>query len=247
VTSTEALRIAADARAKGIRADLTRADLTRADLTRADLTDAYLSGADLTDANLSGANLSWSDLAGANLTRADLAGAYLTRADLTGADLTDANLTGVDLSWANLAGANLAGANLAGAYLAGAYLTRADLTGANLAGADLTNTCLDLSATPNGDVSAFERAPDDDAYVIGYRTRNKPYMGGPDYVDGETYTAPWFSVSATDCHPGLYLQPERDGIEGDAIRCRALVADGHRAGTKWRFRAFTVLGPAVSS
>jgi len=178
---------------------------------------------------------SWADLCGADLRGANLRGANLSWADLRGA-----NLRGADLRWAYLSWANLCGADLRGADLSGADLSGADLRGANLSGADLSETCLDPSRAPNGDTAGF--APDGE-HVIGYRTRGQPTMGGPAYEDGQEYAAPWFSTADTECHPGRYLCPTAEGMT-DPIRVRALAADVHRAGSKWRCRKFTVMGSA---
>jgi len=184
-------------------------------------------------ADLGGANLSETDLRRASLRGASLRGADLGGANLGGANLSETNLRGADLRWADLRGADLSGANLRGANLSWAYLS-----GADLSGADLSETCLDPSRAPNGDTAGF--APDGE-HVIGYRTRGQPTMGGPAYEDGQEYAAPWFSTADTECHPGLYLCPTAEGMT-DPIRVRALAADVHRAGSKWRCKRFTVLG-----
>ena len=190
---------------------------------RADLGGADLGCANLRDANLRGANLGCAYLSGADLTRADLSGANLTRADLTRADLTRADLVS---------------ANLEKADLRGAYLGCADLVDANLSGADLSGTILDPAAVPNGDVVGFVIEGE---YVYGYRTQRQPYMGGSDYENGKIYTAPWFAVGDTECHPGLYLQPTANGLDGEIIKVKALRKDVHKVGLKWRCKGFTVM------
>ena len=97
----ECLKIISEARAKGERPNLSRANLSDANLRRANLSDA-----DLSDANLRRANLSDADLSGADLSGADLSGADLSRASLSGANLSRADLIGANLSGAM--GADLA-------------------------------------------------------------------------------------------------------------------------------------------
>jgi len=165
------------------------------------------------------------DLSGANLR-----GAYLSGADLSGADLSGATLSGAYLIRADLTRANLSGADL----------TRADLTRANLSRAYLSGSCLDPSNTPNGATTEFEQ---DGEFVTGYRTRTQPTIGGPDYQDGQTYHAPWFSTCpTTECHPGLYLCPTTNNLYEDIIKVRARATDIHKVGSKWRCKEFTVIG-----
>jgi uncharacterized protein YjbI with pentapeptide repeats len=78
------------------------------------LADAKSKGihADLRGANLDGANLGWANLGGADLGGANLGGANLLGANLRRANLSGANLSGANLSEANLSEANLSGANL---------------------------------------------------------------------------------------------------------------------------------------
>ena len=142
----ECLKIISEARAKGERPNLSRANLSDANLRRANLSDA-----DLSDANLRRANLSDADLSGADLSDADLSDASLSRANLSDADLRRANLSDADLSGANLRRANLSGANLSGADLSRADLRRANLNGANLSGADLSGA--DLSRAMGADLA----------------------------------------------------------------------------------------------
>ena len=225
-------------------AEDNRADLIRANLSGANLSGANLSGADLSGADLYGADLSGADLSGADLSGANLSGANLSGADLYGADLSGANLSGANLSGADLYGANLSGANLSGADLYGADLSGADLYGADLSGANLSNTCLDPFASPNGGVGGFEF---DGEFVIGYRTRKAGHIDI--YRDKRVYSAEWFSVSATECHPGLYLWPTIElarNYSGDEelIRVRTRPCEVHKAGSKWRCRWFEVIGPA---
>jgi hypothetical protein len=199
-------------------------------------------------ANLAGANLAGADLTRANLTRASLAGADLTRAsladaNLTRADLADANLIGANLADANLIGANLVGANLVGANLAGTCLADANLIGANLVG-----TCLDPVAMPSGTGGGWQSA--DAGWVRGWRTERSTMCGAQEYLPGHEYVAPWFSVSNTECHPGLYLWPTLEqahtwGTEHGSlnlVEVKARPEDIHRAGDKWRCRQFVVVG-----
>ena len=65
MTAADAIRIAKEAREKGVRADLGGADLGGADLGGADLGGADLGGANLRGANLGGADLGGADLRGA--------------------------------------------------------------------------------------------------------------------------------------------------------------------------------------
>ena len=153
-----------------------------------------------------------------------------------------ANLSGMDLSKTDLSGAKLYGANLYGANLSWANLSGAKLYGANLSWANLSGSCLDHEAAANADVYGFAR---DGELVIGYRTRNTKQIGR--YVDGRTYSADFFSVSETECHPGLYLWPTMAlAIEyepnQEIIKVLAPAAHTHHAGEKWRTRWFTVVG-----
>jgi len=196
---------------------------------------AYLQSANLQSANLFGANLSKTNLFGANLRYANL-----WTADLRSADLRSANLESADLRSADLFRADLSEANLFRADLRSANLFRSDLSGANLQG-----TCLDPENIPNGDVVGFERCG---RYVIGYRTRKAGHIGM--YRDGRTYTANFFSVANTECHPGLYIWPtlwqsklfSRMNVEH--IRVYVLPEDVHHAGIKYRCRMFQVIGSA---
>ena len=201
-------------------------------MNREEILQLVLSGKSLSGADLSGADFSWANLTDANLTDANLSGANLSRA----------NLIGANLSRANLSGANLIGANLFGANLYGANLSWANLYGANLSWANLSGSCLDPKASANADVEGFER---DGELVIGYRTRNTKHIGS--YLDGRTYSADFFSVSETECHPGLYLWPTMAlAIEyepnQEIIKVLAPAAHTHHAGAKWRTRWFTVVG-----
>ena len=153
---------------------------------RANLTGAYLTGAKLTLANLTGADLTDADLA---------------RADLTGADLTDADLTDADLARADLTGADLTDADL----------TDADLTGAKLTLAKLTGTCLDPKNKPSGPQGDWSR---DGEFVIAYRTRKSMFIcKTTEYMDGQEYVAPYFSIDQTECHPGLYISRTLDDLQ----------------------------------
>jgi hypothetical protein len=184
------------------------------------------------------ADLSGADLSGARLSDADLSGADLTRTRLSGANLSYADLSYADLTRTRLSGANLSGADLSYAKLSGADLTRTRLWKTNVA-----NTCLDPNNQPNGDIAGFERCG---RYVVGYRSRQAGHIDK--YRDGRTYTADWFSIADTECHPGLYIWPTIEAslawIDGYHIRVYVLPEDVHRAGAKWRCRMFKVVGSA---
>ena len=141
-----------------------------------------------------------------------------------------AYLSYADLSYADLRGANLRGTNL----------SYADLRGTNLRGTNLYGTILSPTNAPNAIVDAFAHI---DGWVIGYRTAHSPVIGGSGYHDiGTTYTAPYFSTcDITDCHPGLYLWPQRD-MCNNADRIIMVIAwagDVHKTPTKWRCKRFT--------
>lgn len=180
---------------------------------------------------------------GANLEGANLTGANFARANLEGANLAGASLAGANLEGANLTRADLAGASLEGADLEGADLARADLTGAIL-----TDTCLDPSspipAITDDDIVEAGLEIDGD-YVIGWRTARSMHAGSTEYVPGMRYVAAYFSVAATECHPGLYFASrawvQSEYPESDHIRVRCARADLHRAGKKWRCRSFEVI------
>ena len=174
--------------------------------------------------------------------RANLCGANLCGADLYGADLCGADLYRADLYRADLRGADLRGANLRGADLRGANLCGADLCGANLRGADLCETCLDIEFSPNKEIKGFKKVR---GYVIGYRTREAGHI--KEYKDGQFYSADWFSVSDTECHPGLYLWPALEQAKEfsgnvEFIKVRTKPTEVHKAGNKWSCRWFEVLG-----
>ena len=138
-------------------------------------------------------------------------------------------------------------ANLQYANLQGANLRWANLQGANLQGANLTDTCLDPQETPNGDVAGFET---DGKYVYGYRTKKSHFVGTTTYKVGKQYRATIFSVSDTECHPGLYLSSTREevyklvGINVPTVKVRSLAKNVHRAGSKWRTKHFLVVEEA---
>jgi hypothetical protein len=221
-------------------ADLRGANLCYADLRGADLRYANLHYANLYDADLHYADLHYADLHYANLYDADLRYADLYDADLHYANLCYANLHGADLRYADLHGADLHGADLRyadlrGADLHGADLRYADLRGADLHGADLTKTCLDPKNKPNGMVDEFEKQG---KYVIGYRSPNSKIINSNHVWEKEKWhTAPYFSTSNTECHPGLYLKPDYE--LGD-IAVKSLAKDVHKAGSKYRTKKFYV-------
>jgi hypothetical protein len=189
------------------------------------------------------ANLWGTCLKGANLSGASLQEANLWGANLYKVNLQEANLQGANLQEANLQGANLQEANLREANLRGANLREANLRGANLLG-----TCLDPANIPNmKGIDQFERVGDS---YIGYRTRKSVFVGGTVYEDGESYTAPVFSTSETECHPGLYLFPTYDAL-AEYMACndfiqydpiRVMTSAVHGWDGKWRCREFTVIG-----
>ena|GEM_PF-5709961 len=175
-------------------------------------------------ANLAESHIFASDLSHANLSYANLSRAYLERTDFTCTKLEGASLVGASLRKAKLEGA--------------------ELFGANLFHARLENTCLDPLNKPNGDVKGFQRCG---GYVLGYRTRQAGHVD--EYEDGRWYNADWFSTSANDCHPGLYLWPLKAlahewAIDREVIAVYSRPEDVHKAGLKWRTKAFLVLGSA---
>jgi len=135
------------------------------------------------------------------------------------------------------------GTSLSGAYLSGANLYRANLSGANLSGANLSNTVLDPNATLNTPTDWPEI---DEGYAIGYRTREAGHIDK--YRDGRFYSADFFSVCTTECHPGLYLWPtlrhakEYSVNKVEIIKVRTKLSEIHQAGNKYRCRWFEVVG-----
>ena len=117
--------------------------------------------------------------------------------------------------------------------------------GADLHGANLYGTALDPSATPNGEAGLFVGNGDT---VRGYRTRSAGHIDK--YRDDRIYSADWFSISDTECHPGLYLWPTVDmargyASTGELIEVETNREDIHQAGAKWRCRWFRVVGTAT--
>ena len=125
--------------------------------------------------------------------------------------------------------------------------SKANLQGANLQGANLTDTCLDPQETPNGDVAGFETYG---KYVYGYRTKKSHFVGTTTYKVGKQYRAPIFSVSSTNCHPGLYLAPTKKDVYNfvgagvPLVKVRSLAKNVHKAGDKWRTKHFLVVEEA---
>lgn len=156
-------------------------------------------------------------------------------------------LVGASLDDASLDDASLDGASLDRARLNGASLDKASLVGASLDKASLDGTCLDPQA-PIPDATqalvAAGLAPDADGYVFAWRTRTSRCCGTTTYLPGE-YVAPVFSVSPTDCHPGLYFASrewlDRGHRFAPLVQVRVHVSDIHAAGAKFRCRKFTVL------
>jgi hypothetical protein len=188
--------------------------------------------ADLGGANLGGANLWGAYLRGANLREANLRGANLRGANLRGANLREA-----DLREANLRGADLWGADLRGANLRGANLREANLREANLWEANLENTCLDYIKYANGEVDGFETLPI--GWCVGYRTADSPHLGGPEYQEGELRECTIFSVSDTECHPGIFVLPKIEDVKqwgNTVVKVIFRPWECHKAGSKWRVR-----------
>jgi hypothetical protein len=160
------------------------------------------------------------------------------------ANLEDANLIRANLEDADLEDANLIHANLEDANLEGTILVGTILVGTNLSGANLTDTCLDPMHSPNCDIEGFETETtrSGQVWIKGYRTRKQIHMGGPDYVDGQWYSAPYFSMCpVTACHPGLCAWPNRKGGRGYAepdMIIWSLEAYCHCADSKYRFTDF---------
>jgi hypothetical protein len=129
--------------------------------------------------------------------------------------------------------------------LRSANLRLTDLRLADLSSANLSDTCIDPLAEPNSECNRFARSG---RYRIGYRTRIAGHVG--QYINRRTYTADFFSVSDTECHPGLYIWPtlehcrEYSGRNIEFIRVYVLAEDIHKAGAKWRCRMFRVIGGA---
>ncbi len=125
-----------------LKADLSRTNCQKANLIGADLSEVNFRGAQLNEANLIGAGLNGANFRGANLVRADLSGADLLGVNFSGANLQRAFLNRAKLFEANLRRANLIGANLSEAFLSMTNLREADLNGANLIEANLSKAKL---------------------------------------------------------------------------------------------------------
>ena len=178
-----------------------------------------------------------------NLREADLRGA-----DLSSPSLRETDLSFADLRWAKLRSANLSWANLWGADLSWANLRLADLNNADLRNADLTGTCLDPTAEipPISDddiTSAGLEIVGDRVY--GWRTRDSQHVGSTTYEPGKCYTAQYFSIADTECHPGIYLASAEwlnKCYQGRVIvRCYCLRSELHKAGDKWRCKRLWVV------
>ena len=135
-------------------------------------------------------------------------------------------------------------ADLRSADLRSANLSGANLGGADLRSAKLSESWLDPEKKANGDVEGFVTVG---THVTGYRTRKAGHIDK--YRDGWTYSADWFSVADTECHPGLYLWPtlaqaKEFSPNDELISVSAPAEHVHKAGTKWRCRWFTVIGEA---
>lgn len=232
----------------GERANFQGVILNGSDLPGVNLSYASLRGNTLCHANLQGANLQEADLREANLKYACLQKANLQHAKLCYANLQGADLQGANLQGADLREADLQNAHLQRADLRWAALSETALYGADLEGADLIRTCLNPSNTPNRDYKGFE---EDGDYIIGYRTKRR-LMNDGEYTVGEKVTSPYFSISFSPCHPGLYLYPtvqmvlnfmytHSTSLAGPIIKVKAKKTDIHRAGDKWRCKEFEVL------
>ncbi|MFC1682315.1 pentapeptide repeat-containing protein [Nanoarchaeota archaeon] len=167
------------------------------------------------------------------------------------ADFERAYLEGVDFNGLNLSHISFRNANIRGGNFVGADLLRTDFTGA-----DLTGSCLDPMNVPNGDVKDFERDPERDGFLIGFRSRRPIFTGGKPYEIRETYTTPVFSSSSESCHPGLYVFPTVETVDDflstyfsmnqDLVKVVFRPEDCHRAGNKWRVRQFDVVGSVIA-
>jgi len=105
-----------------------------------------------------------------------------------------------------------------------------------------------LQGVPATDLSAFSRWPDDDQFLIGYRTKNQPVRHGPDYEYDREYEAPWLFLNpAVDCAPGLYVCPTIDAVKKlhpeatEIIRVVFLPGEALKAVDKYRCKRFYVL------
>ena len=211
---------------------------------------ANLRCANLRCANLRYANLRYADLRSADLRSADLQSANLQSANLLDANLQGADLQGADLQGADLRSADLRSADLRSADLQSANLQSVDLQSADLRSADLQDTCLDPNNIPccNDDNWEIEQTRSGQMWVRGYRTRYSTHVGLTKYEYGQQYEASIFSTSPTECHPGLYLWPDRESAEkwlrdyrgGEIIEVWTWQNEIHKAGNKYRCRWFIV-------
>ena len=165
-----------------------------------------------------------------------------------------ANLYEADLYKADLRGADLYGANLYEADLRGASLYEADLSLANLTGTCLDPTAqlpsLDLEDDANAFAANVKATENDPEFLYGWRTAKSAHCTTNGvyvtYEPGCEYKAPWFSVSDTECHPGLYFAPsvkwlEENGYSGPFVMVKALKTETFKAGEKYRCKRFWVL------
>lgn len=181
-----------------VNPDFANADLRDADLSGADLRDANLEGADLRGANLIGAILPDVNLYEVDLRDADLYGAVLRGANLYNADLESVELGDMDFTDADLRGADLCHANLRYANLKTAKLSDAKFYGANLHGAILPSK-IELLA-------GFGLVPDDEGFVIGYKTFGRHFDSPHEWVIEEGSTIYDGSLDydiREDCAPGI--------------------------------------------
>ncbi len=187
-------------------------------------------------ADLTSARFHDSDLRGVDFRDSKLGGAIFRNTKLNGADFEYANLGFTDFERADLSDVNLEHTNLKNAYFGDA---------------NLTNTCLDPDNLPNMKATGFERFSSRSGMIwcIGYRTLNSHYMNHSyRYEVGKLYEAPLFSTAEdTECHPGLYVQPELGCFHCNAILIKVIFPDYvlHRARTKYRVKWFIVVEEVV--
>ncbi len=182
-----------------------------------------------------------------NVDIKDLKGMNLKGANLKDANLEDANLKDADLKGANFQGADLQGAYLYRANLQGANLYATDLKNADLREADFKGTCLDPLNRPNMEVSEFEvfESRNGMKWCVGYRSGNSKYIDPTfNYKIGKLYEAPYFSISNTACHPGLYVNPHYKRTMIKVIFPDYVL---HRVKGKYRVKWFIVIGLSFDS
>ena len=102
-----------------------------------------------------------------------------------------------------------------------------------------------LPVISDEDIRAAGMLVDGD-WVTGWRTVKSQHCGTTEYLPGQHYIAPYFSVDTnTDCHPGLYVASKEwlaTNYPGDPIvevKFNKYVL--LHAGDKWRVREFDVV------